>query len=361
MYNIKDFIFSGSSIYGVVGGLLGALAGLAIGLVIALPGMLGALIEPWISLYVLAIIPVTVLISTIIGAIAGVIIGGLRAALIGNALIIGRGWLVAILAIVIAVAFSDIVSGLALFLIWRTFRHTPLTDFNHVGFFKILIRYILIYAMLFFVVGLIAGSGLGGFLSWAINESNDYSAINNAVQELAQFMDSFYLEAGADTAQGIFSAGISGAMSQDLNQIDLQSSVNLANESGTIFSYEGAVNSEINDFVGSVQGIVEVEQQGLTDSFSFIQGEVLNFFNQFQTNSGVVASSVSGGLIGAALAVVYSSVFSTIMCIMDFWVVKNVINKKSPFDSFPMMEDTPADSSEEYLESAEASARGKKK
>ena len=361
MYNIKDFIFSGSSIYGVVGGLLGALSGLAIGLVIALPGMFGALIEPWIALYVIAVIPVTVLISAIIGAVVGAIAGGLRAALIGNALIVGRGWLVAILAIVIAVAFSDIVSGLALFLIWSTFRHTPLTDFNNVGFFKILIRYILMYALLFFVVGLLAGSGLGGFLSWVINENNDYFAINNAVRELAQLVDSFYLEAGADTAQGLFSAGISGAVSQDLNQFDIQSSVNLANESGTVFSYQGAANSEISDFIGSVQGVVEVEQRGITDTFSLIQGEVRSFFDQSQTSSGVVASAVSGGLIGAALAVVYSAVFSTIMCIMDFWVVKNVVNKNSPFDSFPMMEDMPADSAEEYLEPAETPARGKKK
>lgn len=368
MYSIRSFLVSGCTVYGIAGALMGAVSGLTIGMTIALPSLLGSLVEPWIAVIAIIIIPIAVGISALFGGVVGAIYGGLRASLIGNALTEGRGWLVALLAIVLAIFFVDIASGLALFLIWSAFRFIPLNDFSELGFFRVMWRYIFIYVLIFLVIGLIGGSGLGGLLGYLANESNDYSAINNAVWQLSQFVNSFYLEVGAVTSDGLFSAGLSGVVLEETSELDIQSSINLANAQGTIFSYVGEITSNVNDFLGSVQGNVAVEQAGgLPQQFALVEGVAADFFSNSQLGSGAVSSAVSGGILGATLAVVYGVVFSIILAILDFLVVKNVTNKNLPFaaDGLDLV-----GGNTEYMDSADpvadldppaSSSKGKKK
>lgn len=349
MYSIRSFLVSGLTVFGAAGALIGAVSGLGIGGTIALPILLGSLIEPWVVVIAIVVIPLAIGVCALVGGLAGAILGALRAAIIGNALTEGRGWLVALLAIVLAVFFVDLVSGLALFLIWSAFRFIPLNEFSQISFFRVMWRYVFIYAMLFLALGVIGGSSLGGLLGYFANESSDFSTINNAVRQAAQFVNSFYLEMGADTTAGLFSAGLSGAVLQETNELDIQSAINLANAEGTIFGYMGELSSDINDFLGSVHGNVVVEQSGrLPHEIAIIEGTVADFFGSSQLTAGAISSAITGGLLGATLAVVYGIVFSIIISILDFLVVRNVTNKNLPFggsEDFNFAEIGAADSS----------------
>ncbi len=352
MYSIRSFLVSGGTVYGIAGALLGALAGLGIGMVIALPGLLGSLVEPWIALVAIIVIPVAVAISALFGGVVGALAGALRAAVIGNALIDGRGWLVALLAIALAIFFVDIVSGLALFLIWGAFRFIPLNDFSRLSFFRVMWRYMFFYTLLFLVVGVVGGSSAGGILGYFANEANDYSVINNGILHLSQFVNSFYFEAGADTSGGLFSAGLSGAVIQETSAFDLKSSINLSNAEGAIFSYSGVVSSNAKDFLGSVQGIAVVEQAGKApQQLAIVEGVLADFFNESRLGGGPIGAAVSGGIVGATLAVVYGVVVSIILSILDFLVVKNVTSKNLPFSSLEDM-DLSSDDDTGYLDPA---------
>lgn len=332
MYSIRSFLVSGLTVFGTAGALIGGVSGLGIGATIAVPLLLGSLVEPWVAVIAIVVIPLAVGICALVGAFAGAVMGTLRAAIIGNALSEGRGWLVALLAILLAVFFVDLVSGLALFLIWGAFRFMPLNEFSQLSFFRVMWRYVFIYALLYLVVGAIGGSGVGGILGYFANEANDYSAINDAVSQLSQFVNSFYLEFGADTTEGLLSAGLSGAVFQDTNVLDIESSFNFSNAEETIFSYTGEATSDINDFLGSLQGAAVVEQAGkLPSQLALAKGAAAEFFGNSQLATGAVGTAVNGGILGATLAVVYGIVFSIILSILDFLVVKNVSNKNLPF------------------------------
>lgn len=328
MYSSKDFIISGSSVYGLVGSLLGAIIGLIVGGAVSIPAAAFSVVEPAAGVFPLIIVPVAVTLGVILGGTVGALLGAVRGAIINNSMTDGRGWLVFLLAIILAVFFIDVISGLALFLVWRKFRFVNISDPANSPFWRILRAYIFAYGMIFLVLGLIVGSGLGSLIGSFISaETNNVALVDEAVAQLAQFLNSLSLQASIDTAKGGLDAGINAIITKDLNEVSFDSYANINIVGEDVLSYSASLAAEIDNFVQSIEGSTSWARDGIQWTYSFSGGAVQHFFDRQEFTMDLVTGLVSGGMIGASQGFVYGFVFAIIFALMDHMMLKQVIAK----------------------------------
>ena len=331
MYKLRDFIKSGAAVYGLVGALIGAILGMAGAGILAMPSFFISLAEPLLSAVALAILPLGVIVGALICGFLGILIGIVRGATIHYSLIPKRGWVVFFLAVLLAVLFGDIVSGLALFLAWRAYRSVDLSNPANTRFLRVLRSYIFSYGLILLFLGTVVGSGAGALFASLFNTApaSNISGMNEMVAQLAQFLNSFSFQTSIDTIRGTIDIGANAVVDKDINYITLDSFMNISNINEKVLGYSGSLSSEVYNFVDSIKGSINLDRFNGSEVIIF-SGDSLRSLLEGNSYVDIIAVAVNGGMLGAAQGFAFGIIFAIILALMDHSLVRQVINTSKP-------------------------------
>ena len=329
-YKITDFISGGATVYASVGAIIGAIFGATAGISFSLLILLGALLAPEFAGYALAAIPIGVIGGALSFAIIGLLLGTLRGAIIGCSR--GehprRGIIVFILALVLAAFTGDIISGIIIFLVWKKLRNITEDEFSQLSFWRFMKSYLMLYVVFLLGISAIIGLGLGGVIGYFLGEHGNVAIINTLVAELSQYINSFSLQAAVDSSYGVIGGSISGKVNHALDQITLDSLVNITSTtSATSLSYNAG--AEINSFVESFNANAIVQSAKGTASYVLNAPVLAEFLSQAKS-ANIITGGVAGAIIGAANGAVSGLIIGFIYCVLDFWILQRVLQKHVP-------------------------------
>lgn len=325
VYKPSTFIGGGAFIYSMVGAILGVLLGSLMGVVISLVILVGGLLEPKVVVFSLAAIPLSAIAGGISLAIIGFVIGVLRGTLIGYSLK-GNGLIIFMFAVLLAF-LGDIISGIIIFLIWKGFRGFSYEQLSQAGFGRFIKPYLLFYTIFLLGLGALTGLSLGGLAGYFLQKGGDFALINLIIGELSQYINSFSLQAYIDTIDGTIGGKIKTLVDDNLEQIVLESSLNLtaANLIGGLdYTATGGINNFIETFNSKaiIQNHLGIRSY-IIDSSSFDA-----LLSQGNNNQAIIGA-VSGTIIGAANGTIVGLIIGFIYCILDYWIIKRVSQKYS--------------------------------